>query len=186
MALVLIVTPGAADANSYATLADAEAYALTLPVANDWNAASTEQKNAALVQATRLMDTLRWKGYRTNYSTQALQWPRYYTYGSQSLGGYYPPGSEGVGGHGSFGYDPNAWLVIPNEIHRKIRDACCEFAIRLISDDRAADAGGLVPETVRVGSLDIGKLRRSPIPASVLEMVRDFLSDAGGPQMVRG
>ena len=48
--------------------------------------------------------------------------------------------------------------------------------MRLIADDRAADAGRLAPETIKGGPLDIGRMRRSPVPASVLEMVREFLA----------
>jgi hypothetical protein len=71
-------------------------------------------------------------------------------------------------------------------IPRQIRDACCEFAIRLITDDRAADAGGMAAETVKLGSMDLGRMVRRPIPASVLEMLRDFLLGAGQARLVRG
>lgn len=162
MALVLDATPSALTANTYALLADANAYALTLPVANDWAAATVDQQNAALVQATRMLDTIMdWKGLRKTYA-QPLQWPR------------------------AWMSDRENWLVDPNTIPPKLRDACCEFAIRLISDDRAADAGGLSPETVKAGSLDLGQLRRRPIPASVLEMVREYRNGGGGTAMVLG
>lgn len=162
MALVIVTTAGAANANAYASLVDAEAYALTLPVANDWATATDPQKNAALVQATRMMDTLLWNGWRTAPTVQALQWPR-----------------NGV-------VDRENYYLDPATIPAKIRDACCEFAVRLIADDRAADAGGLVPETIKAGPLDLGKIRRSPIPASVLEMCREFLASTGtGARMVR-
>lgn len=160
MALALDSTPMAATANTYALLTDAEAYYLTLPVANEWASATTEQKNAALAQATRLMDTLRWCGFRKTVA-QPLQWPR------------------------SSVLDREGWGVNALTIPPQIRDACCEFAIRLIADDRAADAGGLAPETIKVGPLDVGVQRRRPIPASVLEMVREFLaSGSGSPRMV--
>lgn len=76
MALVIVTTAGAANANAYASLVDAEAYVLTLPVATDWATATDPIKNAALVQATRMLDTLLWNGWRTAPTTQALQWPR--------------------------------------------------------------------------------------------------------------
>lgn len=162
MALVIVTTAGAANANAYASLVDAEAYVLTLPVATDWATATDPIKNAALVQATRMLDTLLWDGWRTAPTTQALQWPR-----------------NGV-------VDRENYYMDPAAIPAKIRDACCEFAVRLISEDRAADAGGLSPETIEVGPLKIGKMRRSPVPASVLEMVREFLASAGaGPRTVR-
>ena len=161
MPLVLDATPSALTANTYALLADAEAYYLTLPVANDWATATDPQKNAALAQATRMLDTIQdWQGYRKTYA-QPLQWPRAWV------------------------VDRERWTVVPTTIPLKIQNACCEFAIRLISDDRATDAGGLVPETIKVGPLDIGTLRRSPFPASVLEMIREFRQGAGsGPRMV--
>ena len=161
MALVLDATPSAATANTYALLVDAEAYALTLPVANDWAAATPEAKNAALAQATRMLDTIQdWQGYRKTYA-QPLQWPRAWV------------------------VDRERWTVVPTTIPNKIQNACCEFAIRLITDDRAADSGGLTPETVKIGSLDLGRLRRSPFPASVLEMVCEFRQGGGQTRMVR-
>lgn len=162
MALVIVTTAGSATANSYATLVQAEDYALTLPIRPDWAAADDATKNAALVQATRMLDTILWSGWRTEPTVQALQWPR-----------------QGVA-------DREGYYLDPATIPAKVRDACCEFAVRLIADDRAADSGGLTPETIEVGPLKIGKMRRSPIPASVLEMVREFLESAGaGPRMVR-
>lgn len=163
MPIVIVTTAGDAGANSYASLADAEDYALTLPVANDWATATDAQKNAAIAQATRMLDSLDWKGYRAAPTVQALQWPRYEAYDRE-------------------GYELNA-TTIP----AFLRNATCEFAIRLISDDRAADSGGLAPETMKIGPLDLGKMRRQPIPASVLEMVREFLAaGADSPRMVRG
>lgn len=162
MALAIVTTAGAANANAYASLAQAEDYALTLPIRTDWAAADDATKNAALVQATRMLDTLLWAGWRSEPTVQALQWPR-----------------QGV-------CDRENYYLDPATIPAKIRDACCEFAVRLIADDRAGDAGGLAPETIEVGPLKIGKMRRSPVPASVLEMVREFLASAGaGPRMVR-
>ena len=162
MALILDATPAALTANTYAILTDAEAYALTLAVANGWATATDPQKNAALVQATRMLDTItNWKGYRKTV-VQPLQWPRGYM------------------------SDREGWAVSPDTIPIRLRDACCEFAIRLIADDRAADAGGLAPETVKVGPLDVGRLVRRPIPASVLEMVAEFRRSASGPAMVLG
>jgi hypothetical protein len=161
-ALTLDATPAALTANTYALLADAEAYYLTLPVGNDWASATDAQKNAALAQATRMLDSSiqDWKGLRKTYA-QPLQWPR------------------------AWMSDREGWVVDSNSIPPKIRDACCEFAIRLISDDRAADAGGLSPETVKVGSLDVGQLRHRPIPASVLAMVREYREGGGsGPGIV--
>lgn len=160
MALILVTTAGAVNANSYASLADAEAYALTIPSVGDWATATDVQKNAALAQATRMMDNLTWNGWRALHLVQALQWPR-----------------AGVA-------DRENYYMDPATIPAKIRDACCEFALRLVADDRAADAGGLSYTKLELGTLKLEGAVRRPVPASVLEMVREFLAGSGnGPRM---
>jgi hypothetical protein len=75
MAAVINATAGAADANSYITLAEAAAFADTDFDAVDWYAASTDQKVRALLTATRNLDLVGFVGERTT-TTQALAWPR--------------------------------------------------------------------------------------------------------------
>lgn len=75
MAAVLIATPGASDANSYITLAEAQDYADGDIDAVEWYAASTDQKTRALITATRNLDLVGFVGERAT-STQALAWPR--------------------------------------------------------------------------------------------------------------
>ena len=75
MALTLIKEDGTgkADANSYASVADAEAYHEGHLYATAWTGATAEQKAAALVMATRLIDAqFQFNGVRTNEG-QALQ-----------------------------------------------------------------------------------------------------------------
>src|SRR6185436_4684705 len=78
MALVLIKEDGTGkvDANSYATAADGDAYYDGHLYASTWTAASTGNKEKALVVATRLIDSqCQFNGVRTK-TEQALQWPR--------------------------------------------------------------------------------------------------------------
>jgi hypothetical protein len=78
MALTLIKEDGTArtDANSYATAADGDAYHDGHLYASAWTGATTAKKEAALVMATRLIDSqFQFNGYRTG-ANQALQWPR--------------------------------------------------------------------------------------------------------------
>ncbi|NBX10173.1 MAG: hypothetical protein EBR05_10300, partial [Marivivens sp.] len=78
MAIILVATPNAADANSYLTLSDAQAIIDGL-VENDdvvaWGSATTDQKNRALYTATQRLDRERYLGARAT-DTQSLQWPR--------------------------------------------------------------------------------------------------------------
>ncbi len=71
----IVATPGAADANSYITLAEAQAYADGDIDAVEWYASTTDQRTRALITATRNLDLVGFVGTRTS-TTQALAWPR--------------------------------------------------------------------------------------------------------------
>jgi hypothetical protein len=78
MAIVIVATPGAADANSYLTLAAAQLIIDGFVQDADvtaWATATTDQKNRALFSATQRLDRERFLGARAT-DTQALQWPR--------------------------------------------------------------------------------------------------------------
>ncbi len=75
MAAVIDATLGGASANSYVTLADADAYFETTPDSGTWTDKTNDQKNRALISATRWIDALSFYGARCS-TTQALKWPR--------------------------------------------------------------------------------------------------------------
>jgi hypothetical protein len=78
MALTLIKEDGTgrADANAYADATDCDAYHAGHLYATAWTGASDDQKSAALVMASRLIDSeYQFNGLRSQ-SLQALQWPR--------------------------------------------------------------------------------------------------------------
>ncbi|MGH7992917.1 MAG: DnaT-like ssDNA-binding protein [Limisphaerales bacterium] len=78
MALTLIKEDGTGktDANSYADVADADAYFAGHLYASAWTGATVDQKAMALVMATRLIDAeIQFNGTRTT-AGQSLQWPR--------------------------------------------------------------------------------------------------------------
>ena len=73
----LVITPGAADADSYASLPQAAAHAVSYGAAWEGEDAARE---AALRRATAYLDgeafVRRYGGARANGRAQALQWPR--------------------------------------------------------------------------------------------------------------
>ena len=78
MAITIVATAGAANANSYLTLSDAQDLIDGLMEDDDvvaWGTATTDQKNSALYSATQRIDRERFLGARAT-DTQALQWPR--------------------------------------------------------------------------------------------------------------
>lgn len=75
MAAVINATLSSASANSYVTLADANAYFETIPDSSTWTNKTDDQKNRALISATRWIDSLNFYGDRCD-NGQALKWPR--------------------------------------------------------------------------------------------------------------
>ena len=68
-------TLSGASANSYVTLAAANTYFETVPDSTTWSNKTDDQKNRALISATRWLDGLSFYGVRCT-TTQALKWPR--------------------------------------------------------------------------------------------------------------
>jgi hypothetical protein len=72
----IVATPGASNADSYATLAEADAYHGVSLYSTVWDAATDVNQEKALKMATRLLDAyFVWLGSRT-YADQALGFPR--------------------------------------------------------------------------------------------------------------
>lgn len=78
----LITTPGAADANSYGTLEEADAYFESRLNSASWTALTDDAKEHLLISATLYIDNIRFVGDKyKQYSVghaeyQRLQWPR--------------------------------------------------------------------------------------------------------------
>lgn len=75
MAITIIATEGAANANSYLTLAEAESYLEAHQDYSVWSALDDEAKKAALISATRELDLIEYAGRKATQA-QSLQWPR--------------------------------------------------------------------------------------------------------------
>ena len=75
MAAVIDATLKGSSSNSYVTLAEANSYFETTPESSTWDNKTDDQKNRALISATRWIDSLNFYGDRCDTS-QALSWPR--------------------------------------------------------------------------------------------------------------
>lgn len=76
MAVTLIDTPKATDANAYATETEGDSYFNTRLGATAWTAASVDDKKRALIMATARLDLEIYEGFKTD-PAQALKWPRF-------------------------------------------------------------------------------------------------------------
>lgn len=112
----LIATPGASNANSYATLVEGDAYADSRLYSDVWNDGDEDPgKVQALISATSWLDALFiWTGAAAT-STQALAWPR-----------------TGM-------LSRNGFAIPSNEIPFDLKKATVEFAIWLMTEQRTAD-----------------------------------------------
>jgi hypothetical protein len=110
---------GKADANSYASVADCEAYHAGHLYASAWTGALESQQTAALVMATRLIDAEYQFGGTRAVASQALQWPR-----------------EDCP-------DPDAGdMVAETMVPKAVVEAACELARELLITDRTAAPAG--------------------------------------------
>ena len=133
MALTLVKEDGTGkvDANSYAAVADGDAYFEGHLYATAWTAATSGTKAAALVMATRLVDTqVQFNGYKA-HETQALQWPRERCP---------DPDRNAVS---SSLQSPLLSSFVPNdEVPTGVASAVCEMARELLIVDRTAAPPG--------------------------------------------
>jgi hypothetical protein len=75
VAATIDATLSGASSNSYVTLAAANSYFETVPDSTTWTNKTDDQKNRALISATRWIDSLNFYGDRCD-EDQALKWPR--------------------------------------------------------------------------------------------------------------
>jgi hypothetical protein len=147
-------TPESATANAYVTLAEADQYHLDRPpVGTTWASATSDQKTAAILWATKLLDNLFvWNGFVTTIE-QALLWPR--------IGLYMPNEVTPVDMH-----------TIPDAL----KDATAEFARQLLAADRTGDSAlqTLGIKLVKTGSIRVDfkdDIFRKPVPDVVIDLI---------------
>jgi hypothetical protein len=169
MALVLIATPAAVNANSFETLAEAQAYFEgRLPLAG-WDDADSQA--VLLVMATRTLEASflpgkrlvqagdasyyvtrhQWTGTPST-TTQRLSWPR-----------------TGM-------YDRNGNLIPSGEIPYELKDAISELAGQLGGGDRTLDNDVIVQgiTSLRAGSVSLSfkdSIAPQVIPDAVINML---------------
>ena len=150
--MALVTTPGAVNADTYASLAEAVAYVGTLTFAGTWPATEPAQE-ALLKQAALKMETLAWKGTRAaSAEAQALAFPR-----------------AGL-------VDRDGYAIDSTIIPRAVKTAQIALALWLAKKDRTADPS---PSLLKVGSLEISGTVQRSFPDHVMAMLAPFLDSYG-------
>lgn len=152
---------GMPNANSYASLAEADAYADAHLYAQEWTAADVDRKTVALVMASRVLDSSTdWIGSRS-HADQGLAWPR--------TGAKY----DGV--------------LIGQNVPRAVKNATAELARLLMKSDLTEDVAqnNLKSLNLGKGALEIDfkdGSEKKRIPTSVGELLMGLgnISSDGG------
>lgn len=134
MAIVLDYAPSSPTMNSYASVAEADAYHESQLYGTAWAdvEGGDDQKAQALITATRLLDdNVRWAGWPTSYQ-QPLGWPR-----------------SGV-------LNRNGNLLVNGVIPQALKNATAEFALALITAGAVTNSGSENPAGLK-------KLKAGPI-----------------------
>ena len=149
MAVVIVATPNAANANSYLTLADAQLIVDGLVEDADvtaWGSATTDAKNRALYTATQRLDRERFLGARAT-DTQALQWPRS---GVRKPDTYINTYSVG------FPFRITTDYYTDDEIPQQVQYAQVVLAVYLHNNPDGIGLSGLEDyKNVKIGSIDV-------------------------------
>jgi hypothetical protein len=159
----LIATPGAADANSYCTVAEAALWLADRLDAEAWYQTSVLQREQALIWATRLLDEQAgWQTTPVTTTVQALWWPC--TDASDRFGEVIPP------------------TIIPDFVQR----ATAEYALALLDWD--AKKGERVPPgttRTRIGTVEFemnGLMPAAPmdsLPTAVIRLIAPYALPVG-------
>jgi hypothetical protein len=149
MAVVIDATVGGANANSYLTLAQAQAIIDGFVEDADvqhWNSGNTDSRNRALFTATQRLDRERFLGARAT-DTQALQWPRTGVRKPDTYINTYAVG---------FPFRITTDYFTDTEIPTQIKYAQAVLAVFLHNNTDALGLSGLEDyKNVKIGSLDV-------------------------------
>lgn len=152
MAVTIEATPGSPDANSYATIEEADAYFATRIKGETWSEASEDEKAAGLITATRILDSLSVAHRRLirNGTTQ------YNLVGRQWTGA--PAMDDQVLAWPRSGMRSRIGRAIPADIiPKELKEATSELAWQLYLSDRTLDSEAVVQgiSSVTAGSVSV-------------------------------
>ena len=149
MAVSIDATAGGASANSYMTLAQADAYVEAMISSADvskWGTGNDDSRNRALTAAAQRLDRERFIGARAT-DTQALQWPRTGVRKPDTYVNTYATG---------FPFRISEDYFTDTEIPDQIKRAQIELAVYLHNNVEGISLGGLEDfKNVKIGSLDV-------------------------------
>ena len=174
LALIKEDGTGKVDANSFASAAEGDAYHDGHLYASAWTGATTQNKEKALVMATRLINAhFQFRGVKRR-SAQSLQWPRR---------GCPDPDNDACVLPGLLRV--RGAVLEETKVPALVVSATCELARELLKQDRTGDTGGEGLRALEINGsmrLDFDADTR---PAVIPMLVQTWLAKFGEP-LTRG
>lgn len=152
----LTATVGGASSNSYVATADGDTYFDERLNASAWTDADADDKERAVIMATRRLDQEDYRGEK-NTTGQALKWPRIAA------------------------FDEDGEEYASDAIPEFLKQATYELALRFLNDgttDTLADTGLEQFKTAKVGPLEVEinhAQRAGELPENVHRLIRHVL-----------
>lgn len=146
MALVLNAVAGTVGYNSYATVAECTDYA-TMKLNTAWAALTTAQKEATLIWATKLLNSLVFRGQKTD-PLQPNEFPRAFLWRSGNITNIQ---AEDSALYGDYLFDSTT-------APQFIKDAACDVAIQLGASDTTAPTGLEGFKSIKIDTISIEAL----------------------------
>lgn len=169
MSLIVEDGTGRADAESYASVPEADAHHAALGNEASWLDLDTDVKEVALRKAANFMRQVyrpRWAGTRVRYE-QRLDWPRY-------------------------GVMVDGFAVLSNTVPQDVKEACIELAFRSAQGEELLpdqEAGNSQVKREKIGPLDTEYFENSVGAAerfqSVTAMLTPYFGATGGSGMMK-
>lgn len=163
MPIIVETGSGLSNANSYATLEEADAYFETHPYYSDnWNALGTPDKESLLILASSQLDALiTWRGNVGSYA-QSLAWPRY-----------------GV-------IDDEGRLLSISAVPQRVKFAVFELAFNLSRGDQYAASSSAGISKLKIDVIELqftGSTAITPVPAAALLLLKGLGAYAFGSRV---
>jgi len=155
---------GKSDANSFISLADADAYHADRRSASNWDALEDEDKQPLLIEATTWINSLNFENGCPISDTQALFFP---AYGA---------------------YDRNGFMIDSDVVPQQVKDATAELACRIRSTEVEADQERQ-KNRVKMGPMEVeydpyvSLNKQYPF---VLRILKGLIRESGSGELCRG
>lgn len=146
---------GASTANSYVTVAEADAYFDSAYCRSLWLSAEVDVKERLVISASRYLDQfIEWVGFR-NDPIQSMAWPRKMA-------------------------DIHGYLFPHNEIPRTVKEAVFELAYHMLSSGAPISFEAQVVDRVKVGPIDV-EFTNGAIDDGLPSFIEDLIGAFGSP-----